>query len=150
MADADSDENPERVTALSDELFPFTLKRGGSSLSVLIRNWDDVCRFAFEGDETGESMLGRFRSWYVRETGKPAALSSLTAPEIQPYLTMHGLACAKFNHAPVLPGTLQDYPQVLVEAFALIESEVAIFERHARQIAKREMNQPPRNPDGLH
>lgn len=140
LAELENDERAENVTAISDELFPFTLRRISGGATKQIDDWSALCRFVFDNPVKNERILDRLRTYKIAETDKPIALNSLTSPIVQPYFTIYNMAVSKWAHTSFLRGAIETFPSILVEAMVLIENEIATHMRHAQQTLRREMN----------
>jgi len=131
----DTDENSANFYNLNEASFPLVLKAPNNERHE-IASWQDFAEF-LDRRPAGVSALAHLRRFHVEGERKPISFSSLLSPLIYPYVVAYTQAIAKYQRGFLFAGGFEDQPNVLLQAFALIEGEVARMEQAQIKLMRR-------------
>lgn len=135
----DSEELPEKFADLNAQEFPFILYAANNERHQ-IDSWETLNEF-IETRPRGCSELAYLRRYRIEGDNRPLAFGSMLSPLIAPYLFMYFKATAKYQHGHLFAGDAQDQPNVLMEAFAMIEGQFNKQEQNRIRLARRQQKE---------
>ena len=137
IAEFEEDESPALYYDLRAEGFPVALKRSQSTQRVTLESWEGLWNFC-ERRPADQSEVSWLRNFFEVASSRPLMLASIVPDSVVHYLACYAQATAKYTKGFLFPGSLEDQPAVLLEAFSVIEGEMNAQERkrHQRDLAE--------------